>query len=75
MNNSYHYRGKAVDIANIDGQDAYLKIGGVWPEISAGARNGALFLQHQCPGTGPIPSGMTWQSGDVCTHEHIQYMN
>lgn len=71
MANSYHYDGKAVDLANIDGQVAYLKIGGVWPEISTGARKGALFLQHQCPGTGPIPSGMTWQSGDVCTHEHI----
>ncbi len=69
---SDHYTGKAVDIANIDGQYAFKNITTYYSEFSDYAK-GAVFLQGDCPGAKSAPKGMVRKPGDACHHQHISF--
>jgi len=67
---SDHYDGHAVDIAQIDGKTAFINITDFWDEIKPYSKN-AIFLQGDCAGAKPAPSGMNRRPGDDCSHQHI----
>ncbi|MDB5170374.1 MAG: hypothetical protein JWO35_68 [Candidatus Saccharibacteria bacterium] len=69
---SDHYSGHAVDIANIDGKLAFINITDYYSEFKEYAK-GAVFLQGNCVGAKPAPSGMNRQPGDTCNHQHISF--